>query len=110
MQEMTTYSVGIYTRLSRDDERTGESVSIENQKEMLARYVREQGWTLYSYYCDDGVSGTTFDRSGFNKLMEDALDGYNGQVHSSQRSISRTHGAEQNGKRGISSASWTKRT
>ena len=44
------YSVGIYARLSRDDERAGESVSIENQKEMLARYVREQGWTLYDYY------------------------------------------------------------
>ena len=43
MQEQ--YSVGIYARLSRDDERAGESVSIENQKEMLARYVREQGWT-----------------------------------------------------------------
>ena len=47
MQEQ--YSVGIYARLSRDDERAGESVSIENQKEMLARYVREQGWTLYDY-------------------------------------------------------------
>ena len=45
MQEQ--YSVGIYARLSRDDERAGESVSIENQKEMLARYGREQGW-LYS--------------------------------------------------------------
>ncbi len=75
MQEITTYNVGIYARLSRDDERTGESVSIENQKEMLTRYVKEQGWNLYSYYCDDGVSGTTFDRSGFNKLMEDATAG-----------------------------------
>lgn len=75
MQEITNYSVGIYARLSRDDERSGESVSIENQKEMLTRYVREQGWTLYSCYCDDGVSGTTFDRSGFNKLMEDATAG-----------------------------------
>ena len=52
MQEQ--YSVGIYARLSRDDERAGESVSIENQKEMLARYVREQGWTLYDYYCAMG--------------------------------------------------------
>ena len=68
------YSVGIYARLSRDDERAGESVSIENQKEMLARYVREQGWTLYDYYCDDGVSGTTFDRPGFNRLVQDATD------------------------------------
>ena len=67
--------VGIYCRLSRDDERAGESVSIENQKEMLTRYVMEQGWTLYSTYCDDGVSGTTFDRPGFNKLVQDARDG-----------------------------------
>ena len=67
MQE--NYIVGIYARLSRDDERAGESVSIENQKEMLSRYVREQGWTLYDYYCDDGVSGTTFDRPGLNRRM-----------------------------------------
>ena len=66
--------VGIYARLSRDDERAGESVSIENQKEMLSRYVREQGWTLYDYYCDDGVSGTTFDRPGLNRLVQDATD------------------------------------
>ena len=54
MQEK--YNVGIYCRLSRDDERTGESVSIENQKIMLSRYVQEQGWNLYAAYCDDGVS------------------------------------------------------
>ena len=58
MQE--TYNVGIYCRLSRDDERTGESVSIENQREMLSRHVWEQGWNLYDIYCDDGISGTTF--------------------------------------------------
>ena len=69
------YNVGIYARLSRDDERQGESVSIENQKELLTRYVREQGWNLYSYYLDDGVSGTTFDRPGFNRLVQDATDG-----------------------------------
>ena len=73
MQE--NYNVGIYARLSRDDERAGESVSIENQKELLTRYVREQGWNLYDYYCDDGVSGTTFDRPSFNRLVQDATDG-----------------------------------
>jgi len=73
MQE--SYNVGIYCRLSRDDERAGESVSIENQKEMLGRYVREQGWNLYATYCDDGVSGTTFDRPGFNQLIADATAG-----------------------------------
>ena len=50
MQEI--YNVGIYCRLSREDERTGESVSVENQREMLSRYVQEQGWNLYAAYCD----------------------------------------------------------
>lgn len=44
--------MGIYCRLSRDDERAGESISIENQKELLSRYVREQGWTVFDYYVD----------------------------------------------------------
>ncbi len=46
-------------QLSRDDERTGESVSIENQREMLGRYVHEQGWDLISTYCDDRGPGTS---------------------------------------------------
>lgn len=75
MQEQINYNVGIYARLSRNDERSGESVSIENQKELLTRYVKEQGWTLYSTYCDDGVSGTTFDRPGLNKLIGDVTAG-----------------------------------
>ena len=54
-----TYNAGIYCRLSRDDERSGESVSIENQRVLLTRYVQEQGWRLVQTYVDDGVSGTT---------------------------------------------------
>ena len=73
MQEIN--KVGIYCRLSRDDERAGESVSIENQKELLTRHAKEQGWTVFGYYVDDGVSGTTFDRPGFNRLVQDARDG-----------------------------------
>ncbi len=75
MQDNAIYNVGIYARLSRDDERTGESVSIENQKELLHRYVREQGWNLIDYYVDDGVSGTTFDRPGLNRLIGDVTAG-----------------------------------
>jgi len=44
----TIYSVGVYARLSREDERESESASIENQKEMLTRHVREQGWNLFN--------------------------------------------------------------
>ncbi len=42
---------------------------------MLSRYVQEQGWSLYASYCDDGVSGTTFDRPTFNQMIADAKAG-----------------------------------
>jgi len=70
----TIYNVGVYARLSREDERENESVSIENQKEMLCRHVKEQGWNLYSVYVDDGHSGTSFDRPGLNRMIADATD------------------------------------
>ena len=44
--KQTEYKVGIYLRLSRDDERQGESLSIENQRRVLTSYVMEQGWTI----------------------------------------------------------------
>lgn len=62
LPKQTEYKVGMYLRLSRDDERAGESLSIENQRTILTKYIEEQqGWTLYSEYVDDGISGTTFD-------------------------------------------------
>ena len=67
-----TYNVGIYCRLSNDDERDGESVSIENQKLLLQRYVLERGWNLIDVYIDDGYSGTNFQRPGVQRLIEDA--------------------------------------
>ena len=66
------YNVGIYCRLSNDDERDGESVSIENQKLLLQRYVREQGWNEIDVYIDDGYSGTNFQRPGVQRLIADA--------------------------------------
>ena len=74
--KQTNYSVGIYMRLSRDDERAGESLSIENQRAILTEYVsQQQGWTVYDEYIDDGVSGTTFDRPGVQRLLDDAKTG-----------------------------------
>lgn len=67
-----TYDVGIYCRLSNDDERDGESVSIENQKLLLQRYVRERGWNEVDIYIDDGYSGTNFQRPGVQRLIADA--------------------------------------
>ena len=73
--KQTEYKVGIYLRLSRDDERQGESLSIENQRRVLTNYVKEQGWSIYDEYVDDGISGVTFDRPGVKRLLEDAKAG-----------------------------------
>ena len=69
------YIAGIYARLSRDDGQDAESSSIENQRLILTKYVEEQGWTFYETYVDDGISGTTFERPGVQKLLEDAKNG-----------------------------------
>ena len=69
------YNVGIYVRLSKDDERAGESLSIENQKLILCKYVSEQNWNLTEIYVDDGYSGVDFDRPSVKRLIEDAENG-----------------------------------
>lgn len=74
-QNNKDYIVGMYVRLSRDDERAGESLSIENQKAILSEYIEAQGWTLHDIYVDDGISGTTFERPGVKRLLEDAKQG-----------------------------------
>ena len=75
LPKQTNYNVGMYLRLSKDDERSGESLSIENQRKVLTNYINEQGWTLYDEYVDDGYSGTSFDRPGVQRLLEDAKAG-----------------------------------
>lgn len=63
--------VGIYLRLSKEDEKLGESGSITNQRAILLNYIQEHKWHLEQEYIDDGVSGTTFDRAGFNRMIQD---------------------------------------
>ena len=75
MPKQTIYNVGIYVRLSKDDERAGESLSIENQKLILTKYVKEQGWNIIDIYVDDGFSGTSFDRPSVIRLLDDAKGG-----------------------------------
>ncbi|MCM1271598.1 MAG: recombinase family protein [Ruminococcus flavefaciens] len=75
LPKQTNYSVGIYMRLSKDDERNGESLFIENQRKMLTDYVSEQGWTIYDEYVDDGISGVSFDRPGIHRMFDDAKMG-----------------------------------
>ncbi len=68
-------NVGIYLRLSKDDEKAGESLSIDNQRKILQRYISEKGWNLVEEYVDDGWSGTNFNRPNVQRLLEDAKSG-----------------------------------
>ncbi|MDE7300900.1 MAG: recombinase family protein, partial [Clostridia bacterium] len=67
--------VGVYMRLSRDDEKAGESMSIENQRIILQKFVEERGGTVIDEYVDDGFSGTNFDRPAVKRMLQDAQSG-----------------------------------
>ena len=60
-----------YCRLSRDDELQGDSNSIVNQKAILTKYAQDNGFPNLRLYCDDGFSGTNFQRPGFQKMLKD---------------------------------------
>ena len=69
--------VGLYLRLSRDDGPDSQvSMSIENQREFLSRYVAGQGWSVTDVYIDDGFTGTNFDRPDFRRLIADIEAGH----------------------------------
>ena len=70
----------LYERLSRDNELNGDSNSIVNQKKMLEKYAKEQGFTNLAHYTDDGYSGTNFDRPDWKRLTADIEEGKIGCV------------------------------
>ena len=59
----------LYERLSRDDELQGPSNSILNQRQLLEEYAESNGLTPYQHICDDGWSGTRWDRPGWQELI-----------------------------------------
>ena len=65
----------LYCRLSQDDKLEGDSNSIINQKKILKKYALEHGYNNYRFYIDDGISGTTFNRPGFQQMISDIEDG-----------------------------------
>ncbi|MFZ5985827.1 MAG: recombinase family protein [Bacillota bacterium] len=65
------FNVGLYLRLSKEDDTYNQSESILNQKDYLSDIVIKNGWTLVDTYVDDGFTGTNFDRPGFNMLLND---------------------------------------
>lgn len=65
----------LYARLSKDDDLVGDSNSIVHQKEILAKYAKEHGFTNIEFYVDDGFSGTNFNRPDFQRMMADVEEG-----------------------------------
>ena len=71
MKNNGTYKVGIYERLSREDDLEDESKSITHQREAITEFCIVNGFRIVREYVDDGVSGATDDRPAFQRLIGD---------------------------------------
>ena len=71
----TSKITALYERLSRDDDLTGESNSIINQKKYLEDYARRNGFGNIRHFTDDGFSGVNFNRPGFQALIKEVEAG-----------------------------------
>ena len=60
----------LYCRLSVDDDNSDESNSITNQKQILSDYARKNGYRNTMFFVDDGISGTSFERSDFQRMQQ----------------------------------------
>lgn len=65
----------LYERLSRDDDLTGDSNSIINQKKLLEDYAKSHGFTNCAHFTDDGWSGANFDRPNWKRMIESIESG-----------------------------------
>lgn len=70
----------LYCRLSQDDGRDGDSNSIVNQRDILSQYARSNDFHKTQFFVDDGVWGTTFDRSDFQRMQRMIENGEIGTV------------------------------
>ena len=70
----------LYERLSRDDDLTGDSNSIINQKKLLEDYAREHGFTNCVHFTDDGWSGANFERPNWKRMIAGIESGEIGYV------------------------------
>ena len=68
----TTPSVtALYCRLSIEDGRENESMSIQNQKSLLKDFAEKNGFLDYGFYVDDGYTGRNFNRPSFQRMIAD---------------------------------------
>ena len=66
----------LYCRLSRDDNMDSESNSIQNQRKILQKAAKDKGYTDTVFFVDDGITGTTMKRPGFQKMLTAIEAGY----------------------------------
>lgn len=69
-------TAALYCRLSRDDNMDNESNSISNQKKILQKAAKDKGYTDNIFFVDDGITGTTMKRPGFQKMIAAIEAGY----------------------------------
>ena len=69
-------TAALYCRLSRDDNMDSESNSIQNQRKILQKAAKDRGYTDTVFFVDDGITGTTMKRPGFQKMLTAIEAGY----------------------------------
>jgi len=70
------YNAAVYVRLSVEDNNLDDGYSIEAQRDMLLGFVEvQEDMALADVYCDNGATGSNFDRDAFNRMMDDIRDG-----------------------------------
>ena len=69
-------TAALYCRLSRDDNMDSESNSIQNQRKILQKAAKDKGYTDMIFFVDDGITGTTMKRPGFQKMLTAIEAGY----------------------------------
>ena len=69
-------TAALYCRLSRDDNMDSESNSIQNQRKILQKSAKDKGYTDTIFFVDDGITGTTMKRPGFQKMLTAIEAGY----------------------------------
>ena len=69
-------TAALYCRLSCDDNMDSESNSIQNQRKILQKAAKDKGYTDTVFFVDDGITGTTMKRPGFQKMLTAIEAGY----------------------------------
>ena len=75
-KKISVGTAALYCRLSRDDNMDSESNSIQNQKKILQKAAKEKGYMDTIFFVDDGITGTTMNRPGFQKMLRAIEAGY----------------------------------